>query len=142
VTGALASGLWGGWYFFNAMGPHWSQRHLFETYYALKGPDDPIGAYMMNWRGETFYSRNTVYQLKNNTKLKSWIKRYPNQRLFLLVEQKRLTKLKNQLPAPLKTGVRILDRTCNKFYLLSVESRPPFQPEPAPGPGQANPQER
>ncbi len=127
VVGALLSGAWGGWYFFNAMGPNWSQRHLFDTYYALRQGDEPIGAYMMNWRGETFYSRNTVYQLKNNTKLKGWLKRHPDQRLFLLVEQKRLNKLKNQLPPALRRSVRILDKSCNKFYLLSVQPRPPFK---------------
>ena len=138
VTGALVSGLWGGWYFFNAMGPHWSQRHLFDTYFALRQGDEPIGAYMMNWRGETFYSRNTVSQLKNNTRLKSWLKAHPDRRLFILVEQKRLNKLKNQLPPELRRSVRILDRTCNKFYLVSVEKRPPFQP----GPRHTRPPER
>ena len=129
VAGALASSLWGGWYFFNAMGDHWSQRHLFDTYYALRDPESPIGAYMMNWRGETFYSRNSVTQLKNNTRLQSWLKENEGKRLFLLVEQKRLSKLKGQLPASLKANVRILDKSCNKFYLVSVEERKPFVPK-------------
>jgi 4-amino-4-deoxy-L-arabinose transferase-like glycosyltransferase len=124
LAGALASAVWGGWYFFPAMGAHWSQRHLFDTYYALRGPDEPIGAYMMNWRGETFYSRNSVSQLKNNTGLQTWLKRHHKRRMFLLVEQHRLTKLKGQLPVELRSHVRVLDRTCNKFYLISVQERP------------------
>ncbi len=123
VTGALLSSVWGGWYFFNAMGPHWSQKHLFETYFALRKPSEPIGAYMMNWRGETFYSRNQVSQLKNNTKLKTWLRKNQGKRLFLLVERKRLRKLKDQLPVDMRTNVRVLDRTCNKFFLISVHGR-------------------
>ncbi len=128
AAGALVGSIWGGWYFFNAMGSHWSQRHMFDTYYALRGPDEPIGAYMMNWRGETFYSRNTVSQLKNNTRLKAWLEKHEGRRMFILVEQHRLKKLKKQLPAELSRNVRILDRTCNKFYLVSVSGRRPFKP--------------
>ena len=120
LAGGLASGVWGGWYFFNQMGPHWSQRQLFDTYYALRGADDPIGAYMMNWRGETFYSRNQVAQLKNNSRLHSWLHQHRGQRLFLLVERNRLRRLKRQLPPALRRNVRILDRSCIKFYLLST----------------------
>ncbi len=121
VAGALLGALWGGWYFFNAMGPHWSQRHLFETYYALRQPDEPVAAYLMNWRGETFYSRNEVTQAKNNTRLKQWLSKHKGKRKFILVEQHRLKKLKDQLSPPQKRSLRILDRSCNKFYLVSVE---------------------
>jgi 4-amino-4-deoxy-L-arabinose transferase-like glycosyltransferase len=121
VAGALVGALWGGWYFFNAMGPHWSQRHLFDTYHALRQPDEPVAAYLMNWRGETFYSRNEVTQAKNNTRLKQWLSKHKGKRKFILVEQHRLKKLKDQLSPAQKRSLRILDRSCNKFYLVSVE---------------------
>jgi hypothetical protein len=40
------------------------------------------------------------------------------------VEQHRLKKLKDQLTAAQKRSLRILDRSCNKFYLVSVEDTP------------------
>ncbi|MBN2497017.1 MAG: glycosyltransferase family 39 protein [Deltaproteobacteria bacterium] len=130
VACALLSAIWGGWYFFNAMGPHWSQRALFDTYFGLRQGDEPVGAYLMNWRGETFYSRNTVTQLKNNTDLSGWLARHRDRRRFLLVEQHRLSKLKARMSAAQKRSLRILDRSCNKFYLLSIE--PDRKPDPRP----------
>jgi 4-amino-4-deoxy-L-arabinose transferase-like glycosyltransferase len=121
IVGALLGAVWGGWYFFNKMGSHWSQRHLFDTYHALRQPDEPVGAYLMNWRGETFYSANKVTQLKNNNRLRNWLSAHKGKRKFILVEQHRLKKLKGQLSHAQKRSLRILDRSCNKFYLTSVE---------------------
>jgi 4-amino-4-deoxy-L-arabinose transferase-like glycosyltransferase len=130
VAGGILGAVWSGWFFFTSLGPHWSQKHLFETYYALKGPADPLGAYLMNWRGETFYSGNRVVQIKSNARLKSWLDEHPGQRVFLLVETGRLDKLKEQLGAQIKSTLRVLDRSCNKFYLVSVEV--PVEKPPAP----------
>ena len=87
----------------------------------LRQPGEPVAAYLMNWRGETFYSRNQVTQAKNNSRLKQWLSQHPGKRKFILVEQHRLKKLKDQLSAAQKRTLRILDRSCNKFYLVSVE---------------------
>ncbi len=122
AAGALAGAIFSGWYFFGAMGQHWTQKHMFETYYALRQADEPVGAYLMNWRGETFYSSNTVSQLKSNSKLKKWITKHKNKRRFILVEQHRLKKLKNQLTPEQKRDLKILDRSCNKFYLVSIDA--------------------
>jgi len=129
VLAALAGALWGGWYFFNAMAPHWTQRHLFDTYHALRKADEPIGAYLMNWRGETFYSRNEVTQLKTNALCKQWLNKHRYKRRFVLVEQHRLHKLKKHLDHAEKRSMRILDRTCNKFFLVSIGPRPRPKPE-------------
>ncbi len=131
---AVVSALWGGWFFFNSMGPHWSQRHLFDTYYALKGPDDPIGAYLMNWRGETFYSRNAVVQLKSSTALRRWLSENRTRRRFVIVERHRLGKLKKQLTSSEMRTLKILDRSCNKFYLVSVDPTGSSPPKHAPPP--------
>ncbi len=120
VISALLGALWGGWYFNNAMGSHWSQRHLFDTYFGLRKAEEPIAAFMMNWRGETFYSRNTVSQLRTKTSLKPWLNRHQQKRRFVLVEQNRLGKLKTELSASQKRKLRILDRSCNKFFLVSI----------------------
>jgi 4-amino-4-deoxy-L-arabinose transferase-like glycosyltransferase len=122
AVGGFLGAIWSGWYFYGAMGPHWSQRHLFDTYYALRGPEDPVGAYLMNWRGETFYSRNSVTQLKDNNRLKNFLSSQKGKRVFLLVEQNRLQKLRDQLSSELNKTLRVLDRTCNKFFLVSVDN--------------------
>lgn len=132
--GAVLGAVWSGWYFFSAMGPHWSQRHLADTYYALRAPGEPIGAYLMNWRGETFYTRNEVVQLKNAGKLQDFFAQHRDRRVFLLVEQGRLEKLKDQLSPEQRRSLRILDRSCNKFYLISVENPAPSPPAPRPAP--------
>ncbi len=139
VAGALAATAWGGFYFFQAMGPHWSQRHLFDAYHALAAPEEPIGAYLMNWRGETFYSKNRVAQLKNNAGLKKWLEEHRDRRRFLLVEQTRLEKLREQLGPGQKQALRVLDRTCNKFFLVSLPADPPAPPPRKPAPGEAAP---
>jgi hypothetical protein len=139
VAGGIAGAVWSGWFFFTSMGPHWSQRHLADTYHALRNPDEPIGAYLMNWRGETFYTRNQVVQIKNNGRLKSWMDEHRGKRVFVLVEQNRLERLKEQLTPTQQRSLRVLDRTCNKFFLVSMDS-PPKAPSAPPAP-EPNPPE-
>jgi 4-amino-4-deoxy-L-arabinose transferase-like glycosyltransferase len=119
--GAFIGALWGGIFFMNSMAPHWSQRRLFDTYYARRSPADPIGAYLMNWRGETFYSLNTVTQLRSADMLRRWLDDHSEKKRFLLVEQHRLAKLKEMLSPLELQNLQILDRSCNKFFLVSLE---------------------
>src|SRR5437660_8087964 len=60
---ALAFAVFLGWFHWRKLSPHWSQRDLFWIYYHQSQPDEPIGAYQMNWRGEQFYSKNTVREI-------------------------------------------------------------------------------
>lgn len=119
--GAFMGALWGGIYFMNSMAPHWSQRRLFDTYYSQRSSQDPIGAYLMNWRGETFYSLNTVTQLRSADMLRRWLDEHSGKKRFLLVEQHRLAKLKEKLTPVELQNMQILDRSCNKFFLVSLE---------------------
>ena len=61
--------LWFNWSHWVDLSHHWTQRDLFWRYYAQRKPGEPIAAFLMNWRGETFYSRNTVKQIKDNNLL-------------------------------------------------------------------------
>jgi hypothetical protein len=55
------------WIHWEKLTPHWTQRELLWTYYHQRGsPTEPIIAYYMNWRGETFYTSNTIRQIKDN----------------------------------------------------------------------------
>ena len=75
----------------------------------------------MNWRGETFYSRDLVRQVQVADRLKE------------LAEQPRYGSIR-QAVGP-KPSLRIADRSTDKFFLVAVEDDDPV---PAPG-GQDKP---
>lgn len=117
----LAFALWFSWSFWVDLSHHWTQRDLFWRYATLRGPGEPIGAFLMNWRGETFYSKNQVVQISaQNTaaELSDFLKR--SSRVWLLVEHARLRALRNSLGA---RQVETIEPTLNnKFVLVRVAS--------------------
>ncbi len=117
---ALAAGfaLWFNWGHWVDLSHHWTQRDLFWRYYAQRKPAEPITAFMMNWRGETFYSRNTVKQIREPGKLKPFVDQ-PG-REWALVEHNRLTILRNAVGTD--KVVNVIDRDINnKFILVSID---------------------
>lgn len=119
---AVVFGAWISHHHFNMLTPHWSQAHLFKTYYAEKKGDEPIYAYQLNWRGETFYSRNRVLQVKEagaNERIRALVDR-PG-REFIITEQSRFHTLKSALSPDKRDKLEILDQSNNKFYLCVVE---------------------
>jgi 4-amino-4-deoxy-L-arabinose transferase-like glycosyltransferase len=139
---AAAFAIYLGWFHFRALSPHWTQRDLFWEYYQESTPDEPIGAYLMNWRGETFYSKNRVRQLKDQGKLQEFMAG-PGPRKWLLVEQSRLAALRQALGNSVR--LRVVESRNNKFALAVTDARsgsPPEAPQPAqpePGPFGAPP---
>jgi hypothetical protein len=136
VALSVALAIFLGWFHWRALSPHWTQRDLFWEYYHQSSPDEPIGAYLMNWRGETFYSRNRVRQLKENQKLAQFMAG-PGDRKWLLVEQARVSALRQALGSSVR--LRIVESRNNKFALTVAErrdeSRAPEQngtPQPPP----------
>jgi 4-amino-4-deoxy-L-arabinose transferase-like glycosyltransferase len=118
----IVFGVWISHYHFNMLAPHWSQAHLFKTYYEERRPDEPLYAYQLNWRGETFYSRNRVIQVKEegaNERMRAFVDR-PG-REFIITEQSRYHTLKNVLPPDKREKLQIIDKSNNKFYLCVVE---------------------
>ena len=117
---ALAAGfaLWFNWGHWVDLSHHWTQRDLFWRYYAQRKPDEPITAFMMNWRGETFYSRNQVKQIRETPKLKPFVDQ-PG-REWALVEHNRLGLLKQA--AGTDKVITVIDRDINnKFILVSID---------------------
>ena len=106
------------WVHWKDLSFHWSQRDIFWAYYEQRGsPEEPIGAYYMNWRGETFYSSNHIRQIKDAGKFQEFLAHKGP--LWLVVEQSRFNGMKNIIEARGRTA-EIADRSCNKFYLVSV----------------------
>ena len=119
---AIVFGTWISHYHFNMLSPHWSQYHLWQTYYDERQAGEPVYAYQLNWRGETFYSRNTVLQVKEsgaNARIRRLIDE-PG-REFIITEQSRFHTLKNVLSADKRNKLHILDRSNVKFYLCVVD---------------------
>lgn len=122
VAVGLGFGAWVSHHHFNMLAPHWSQRHLFDTYFKERKGDEPIYAYQLNWRGETLYSRNRTLQIKEsgaNARIRALVD-LPG-REFIITEQSRYHTLKNTLSPAKREKLQILDRSNNKYYLCLVE---------------------
>lgn len=97
---------------------HWSQRWLFETVYSMRQPGDGLIAYQMDWKGETFYGKNTEIQIKKNASdLRAALDR-PG-RDFVLVQTDRFDSLKAAVGA--KNRVTVVDKSNAKWLLVLVE---------------------
>jgi 4-amino-4-deoxy-L-arabinose transferase-like glycosyltransferase len=117
---AFAAGfaLWFNWNHWVDLSHHWTQRDVFWRYYEQRKPGEPIAAFLMNWRGETFYSRNTVKQIKDNGRLAQYAAQ-PG-REWAMVEQYRLGILKSAV-GPDKVVTTIDKDLNNKFVLVTIE---------------------
>ena len=104
------------------LSPHWSQAGLIKRYYReRKGPEEPLLAYQMNWKGENYYTGNRVYVFVDldNKKLLEWVDKNKGKTVFMVLEHGRLDRLKRAL------GNRTVDtlttvRDCNKFVLVKT----------------------
>ncbi len=110
--------LWFNWSHWVQLTHHWTQRDQFWRYFAQRRPGEPITAFLMNWRGETFYSRNTVKQIKDNNLLYQYAQQ-PG-REWALVEHNRLGILKGAV-GPDKQVTLIEKDLNNKFVLVTIE---------------------
>jgi hypothetical protein len=133
---AISFAIFLGWFQWRRLSPHWTQRDLFYEYYRQSSPDEPIGAYLMNWRGETFYSRNTVKQLKKQQDLSEFIEG-PGPRKWVLVEQARLPVMRQALGNSAR--IKVIESRNNKFVLTSVEKETQKAPAGAPPAAQPPP---
>ena len=132
ISVALAFAIFCGWFHWRRLSPHWTQRDLFWEYYHQSTPDEPIGAYLMNWRGETFYSRNTVRQVGRAAPaatLQDFLNG-PGARKWMLVEQARLAALRGAIGG--NARLRVVESRNNKFVLTLLEK--PEEKQPMPGP--------
>jgi 4-amino-4-deoxy-L-arabinose transferase-like glycosyltransferase len=119
LAAALSFAVWFNWFHWVDLSHHWTQRDQFWRYFTQRRPNEPIAAFLMNWRGETFYSRNTVKQIKDNPQV--GMKSYADQdgREWSLVEHNRLGILKSAVG---DKNVTLIDKELNnKFVLVTIE---------------------
>ncbi len=129
---------WNGWVldrYLIDLSPHWSQKHIFTTYYKMRrGPQEPIIVWHLYWRGENFYTANQIYDhhlgQKDKTafpsdhsedKLKDYLKNHRGRRMFFVMERGALETVRNLLPAEFRAGFHVVDESNNKIYLAAAE---------------------
>jgi len=119
--------------------PNWSQKNVIAAYYRNRtSADEPLIAWQMYWRGETFYSKNQLYERrpgqllpeeertvfldeKNVENLQAYVKRNAGKRAFFVIESGRYGTLQSILPEHVRRTLTIVDRSNNKFYLVSAQ---------------------
>jgi 4-amino-4-deoxy-L-arabinose transferase-like glycosyltransferase len=116
------------WIYLPRLAPHFGQRELLLAYYqARHGPEEPIVAYQMNWKGENFYTGNRLPAfVSSGAKFKNWLKAQRKRGthfVFFVTEHGRMSTLKSELGAN-ATVTQLTNRQLNdKFTLLRVELR-------------------
>jgi 4-amino-4-deoxy-L-arabinose transferase-like glycosyltransferase len=113
--------------------PYWSQKGPIATYYRNRAsPAERLVAFQMYWRGETFYTKNEIYegpteertvfdQESADEKLKEWVGHHRGHRHFFLYERGQQSHLESLLPPEARGSFRVLDDTNNKFSIASAE---------------------
>lgn len=125
-----AASVWFGahtlWVYLPALAPHFGQRELILAYYrARSGPEQPIVAYQMNWKGENFYTGNRLPAfVSTGAKFSKWLKRerkLGTKVMFFVTEHGRYSTLKSELGDGFVL-TRLTDkRLSDKFTLVRAE---------------------
>jgi 4-amino-4-deoxy-L-arabinose transferase-like glycosyltransferase len=113
--------------------PYWSQKGPIATYYKHReSPESRLVAFQMYWRGETFYTKNEIYEGPSedrtvfdqdgaDEKLKEWISRHRGRRHFFLFERGQLGHLQQMLPLEAQPTFKVIDETNNKFSVAQAD---------------------
>jgi 4-amino-4-deoxy-L-arabinose transferase-like glycosyltransferase len=119
--------------YMRAVAPFWSQKEPIATYYEKRrSPDERLIAYQMYWRGETFYTKNEIYEGPQedrtvfdqdgaDEKLKTWIDHHRGHRHFFLYERGQQSHLQSLLPPESRASFEVLDSRNNKFSLAKAD---------------------
>lgn len=104
------------------LGQHWTQRALVDRYLSSRRGDERLAAFMMNWKGETLYTRNEVTQIAGRD-LRSEVSVVTSSapRTWFLVEHHRVDLLRQTLPAG--TRLEVVDATSTNKFVLAIASR-------------------
>jgi len=113
--------------------PFWSQKLPIATYYAhRRSPAERLIAYQMYWRGETFYTKNEIYEGPTeertvfdqdgaDDRLKDWLGHHRGHRQFFIYERGQQSHLQGLLPPEARASFQVLDSTNNKFSVAQAD---------------------
>ncbi|HEU4538709.1 MAG TPA: glycosyltransferase family 39 protein, partial [Polyangiaceae bacterium] len=105
--------------------PHWGQRETVAAYYrARRGPNEPLVAFQMNWKGENFYTGNRLpVFLSSGPPLGPWLRAARDAGLrtfFFTTAHGRLDELRRALDDPPDFEVLTDRRDNDRFALVRV----------------------
>jgi 4-amino-4-deoxy-L-arabinose transferase-like glycosyltransferase len=114
------------WLYLPALAPHFGQREVILAYYQRRhGPEEPIVAYQMNWKGENFYTGNRLPAfVSTGAKFKKWLKAQREagtKVIYFISEHGRIGTLKSELHAGFRAQTLTDKALNNKFALVRVE---------------------
>ncbi len=119
--------IWGLDVYLPETSPHWGQRAVIEAYYAERaGPEEPLAAYDLNWKGENFYTSNRISQFgtptvpPNTPKFGAWVTEQRTKGtkvIFLVTERSRIAGLRKDVGAKEVREVTSA-RDSNQFVLM------------------------
>jgi 4-amino-4-deoxy-L-arabinose transferase-like glycosyltransferase len=137
--GAALAITWSVWLvddFLVALSPHWSQKQVIATYYRLRqGPEEPLIAWNLYWRGENLYTRNEISSAPDPQERTEWayidatkrlheyLPKHRARRLFFLVERTQLGTFTAALGPELARTMETVDQSNCKLYLVAVDNR-------------------
>lgn len=113
----------------------WSQQGLWEDYYSkcneVEGPpgsdarktfcEQPVIAYKLNWRGETFYSMNEVIPIRDDDDFTHFLSQSGDRTFYGIMEYARYRgEFQRKLPANLRKQTCIVYDENLKFVLAKV----------------------
>ncbi len=113
--------------------PYWTQKDPIAAYYKTRrSADEKLVAYMMYWRGETFYSKNEIYAGPKEDRtvfdtgtadqdLQAWLQRHSGERVFFILERARQGRLVSLLPAEARGSFNVIHDKNNKFIMAHAD---------------------
>jgi 4-amino-4-deoxy-L-arabinose transferase-like glycosyltransferase len=112
--------------YFVEVAPHWGQRETISVYYQRRaGPQEPLVAYQLNWKGENFYTGNDVPAFVSSGKrFTDWVaaqKASGVQVMFFTTEHSRIGTLKRELGSTRKFELLTTPELNDKFVLARAE---------------------
>jgi 4-amino-4-deoxy-L-arabinose transferase-like glycosyltransferase len=154
VAVAFVFAAWGLDFYMVDVSRHWSQRSMFERYYAgrharstegREGEDarydhDPIGAYQMNWKGENFYTggRSAMLDCGDlpfcSNHLRQWLEHHAGQHLYFVTERSHGSSITSQVTSGGGTARELTDEWDQNKFVLVEATAGPSRPGAAPTP--------
>jgi 4-amino-4-deoxy-L-arabinose transferase-like glycosyltransferase len=113
--------------------PFWSQKYGIAEYYKhRRSPNEKLLAYQMYWRGETFYTKNEIYEgpMEERTvfdqdgaddKLRDYVNSHRGRRVYFMFERARKSRLQGLLPAEARGSFTVIYETNNKFSVAFAD---------------------
>jgi hypothetical protein len=103
--------------------PHFGQRETIAKYYGERaGPQEPLVAYQLNWKGENFYTGNHVPAFVSSGKrFTEWVetqKKGGVTVMFFTTEHSRIATLQRELGKTQKFEL-LTDKTLNDKFVLA-----------------------